>query len=468
VQNPAAWGVKKGDLYSYFAQNPQGLPCSEGNNVPADPGSIGCNGFTVRNPVYIETYLSTFSNEFHMQVHYPRGTDGAFPTGITFLVNDGPRFSNGVSGRSAIFYVDASKNINAPILNVYAYNASFTGNGVLTSWQYGNAYSQSNGSDGRPADKIVTSLAPPANFLTGKWPTGYRLDRQVRVNDQTNTTGPLAGIETRVFTINIDASIILNHRPAYPSSLPWQGIGIGGRANNPNTDVPRLGLWLWAFNGLDTRYGNDGYLTSWLSSTNFSFRSFKLIDRPLNDWCPIDCRGEIWGVNTCPVNPSPTPALPQCTSRSFTDNLFALDGGAAGLKEVVKFATQRLTKLSARLPAKRRERNTNLSATALKLAEDQFTVAWAISWSFPQNLIQCEGALSSNCSVLDLRSQSANYIGATSKIFDIATQLSRELKRIRSSAARAAAASVTRLSKERFEEAEEFKNLIPSSTIQCS
>jgi hypothetical protein len=466
--NPESWNVAAGYQYTFFMQNPNGVPCY---NSESGDSSL-CTSTGSARPVYVETYYNSFQKEFYLQVKYPR-LNGRFPEGMAFVINSGSNPSQ--SGEWAVVYVDASKSIAAPILTAYAYNG--TANGILDSWRYGNAYTNPSGSDGLPADRIVTTLNPPANFHTGVWSTGLKLPRRVAVEDIVdNVSGsPLNGLQLRVFTVIIDAKPLINNVPDYPGVRNWKGIDIGGGANNPNGSTPKIGAWIWGFNGLQTAYDSAGYLTNWLapSTAGSTLSSFILLNKGITDWCPIDCTGTLWGAQiSCgtTVTPTPTPTVnsSSCTTQEFTNNLFALDGGAAGLYEVVKYGTQRLKLLARGLPRKRRNAIYAFADEAKKSAEDQFLVAWSISWSYPQFITQCTGTLSSNCTLQDLTVKTANYVDATDKINTVSGSVSKRLRKLGTKRGLSAASRVDTMAKMRLDEALAFSSTIPDSTVQCT
>jgi len=138
------------------------------------------------------------------------------------------------------------------------------------------------------------------------------------------------------------------------------------------------------------------------------------------------------------------------------------------LYEVVKYGTQRLKLLARSLPRNRRQAIYTFADEAKKAAEDQFLIAWSISWSYPQFITRCTGTLSANCSVQDLTVKTANYVDATGKINTVSGSVSRRLRRLGSSRGINAARRVETMAKARLDEALAFSNTIPSSTIQCT
>jgi len=460
----AAYDAAAGYLYRGSDSNADGIPCFTFEN-PDTTGMCGTTGSS--KPVALDTYYNTFQNEFYLQVKYPKNSDGNFPEGLVFVINNGDMPT--VSGQWAIVYVDASKNIAAPILTTYAYNGAGGGQGILSSWQYGNQ------AESAPADRIITTLNPPANFHTGSWATGFRAQRQVMVRDytETNVASPLNGVELREYTVNIDVTPINNHSPVYPQGASWGGIEIGGNTTNPRVVQPQIGAWIWGFNGLNTSYDSTGYLTGWLRAANlgFTFSSFELLFKNIG-YAPIDCTGTIWGstpMTTC-GNPTPTPALPpECTTQSFTNNLFALDGGAAGLNEAVKYGAKRAVAIagSKGIAPRVAQRLRTRAEAAQTESESLFLSAWSTAWSFPQFITQCTGTLTANCFVESLSARTTSYLDATQKIEGIAQRVVRLLRNSRSRAGSKAATRVETLAQTRLQEAVDFTKTVPSSTVQC-
>ncbi|MEQ9206722.1 MAG: PEP-CTERM sorting domain-containing protein [Phycisphaerales bacterium] len=146
--------------------------------------------------------------------------------GYTLAVNNGPN-PKGHAGELALIYFDAS---GADVrVTGYAYN----GFNTTTSYQDG---SQESGQ--QAADMIFASSSTEnASLVTA-----------ASVID--NIDG------TRVMTLEMDASLINSHNPAYPGPegpSEWTGIGF----------EDYLGLWMHPFKNLNTSYDSNGLLTGW-------------------------------------------------------------------------------------------------------------------------------------------------------------------------------------------------------------
>ncbi|MCC6403309.1 MAG: PEP-CTERM sorting domain-containing protein [Fimbriimonadaceae bacterium] len=164
------------------------------------------------------------TNRMVWKTNFGKNPDGKRTDGFSLIVTPGPK-PRGDRGQYAAFYFDRSGggSGNNPALTVYAYN----GKNNDDSWKDG-----SNASGTQAPDRILSSK------LTQNWINA--------LNVVTEANG------SRTFTMDIDATAIRNHVPAYPGSDPWTGSSFG----------PRLGLWMQPVVGISSAY-SDGYLCDW-------------------------------------------------------------------------------------------------------------------------------------------------------------------------------------------------------------
>ena len=144
--------------------------------------------------------------------------------GFTLALNDGPN-PKGHAGELGLFYFDGSGA--DPTVTAYAYN----GQNTQTSWRDGSPESGQ-----QDADPIATSLDPDGPFS----------DIEVSINDD----------GAKVMTFTVDSNVIGDHVPANPGpggTDEWSGATFG----------EQLGIWLHPVSGLESSYGDDGYLDQW-------------------------------------------------------------------------------------------------------------------------------------------------------------------------------------------------------------
>lgn len=419
--------VYVGSLLRYRDENSSGLPCWQGlvGSSPHSESIVPCSIVSPATaPLRVDTYVNTYTNEFNFTVLYPRDELGRFPEAISFLVSDGETVNQPErSGTHAIFYVDASvtnpgTGAIMPIINIFGFNAATADQKgpFLTSWLYGDRITSQaeadtvTAADDR-ADTILTNLntipSSMTGILSGSWTSGSMARRGVRINDYVVSDGSsINGREVREFTINIDASKLNNRTSVrYPDGEPWVGVSIGGGLNsNLTPDPKKIFIGLYAFNGINSTYESNiassgfGYLNQLLSvGSNFGiyFVHHKTISET-----PIDCTGTPGGSSDCSV-PTPTPTTTvQCTPKSWDNELFALDGGAAGLHELNKLLCKDLVRLGQYLgryssyyrryvAVASRKCGSDEVEGYLKRSFDSFLTAWTASWSFPKTTLDC-------------------------------------------------------------------------------
>ena len=141
--------------------------------------------------------------------------------GFTVAISPGDN-PKGHGGELALFYFDASTG--TPVVTAYNYN----GVNAQTSWFDGSAAAGTQN-----ADPIVSSLSSPNAFS----------NIEVTIDANGN----------KVFTFTMDASVVNNFDPAYGPDGDWTGAAFG----------EQIGIWLHPVEGLDTSYGQDGFLTDW-------------------------------------------------------------------------------------------------------------------------------------------------------------------------------------------------------------
>ena len=125
-------------------------------------------------------------------------------------------------GQMAMFYFDASGD--TPIVNVFAYNSA----GDWSSFSDG-----SNEAGVQAPDRILTSLDQDNPFSS------------IQVTTDGNGN--------KVMSFTMDATDIMEHKPAYGPDGEWTGVSFD----------ENLGIWLHPVAGLETDYDADGYLTQW-------------------------------------------------------------------------------------------------------------------------------------------------------------------------------------------------------------
>lgn len=183
-----------------------------GYGYSAAGGSIKNINATFNDATERMTYSATFGNS----------SNGTLPDGFWLVMNDGPN-PKGTSDELAIFYFDTGVTNNGQAkLTAYSYNG-VNGN---------TSFFDGSGASGTQApDKIASSLT------TG----GF-------VNALNVTNNPNG---TRTMSFDINAALINNHDPAYGPVSNWFGTGFD---NN-------VGIWFHVVDGLDAKYGADGFLT---------------------------------------------------------------------------------------------------------------------------------------------------------------------------------------------------------------
>ncbi len=171
--------------------------------------------------------VETSYNESTGQLAFSLTVDDS-SDGFTLAINDGPN-PKGHAGEMGLFYFDDSGP--EPTVSVYSYN----GQNTQTSWQDGSP----EGGIQAP-DQIASSLAGDNPFS----------EIQVSFDESGN----------KVMTFSVDSNVLANHTPAYPGpggDAEWSGAQFG-------EDV---GIWLHPVKGLETAYGEDGYLEDWSSAS---------------------------------------------------------------------------------------------------------------------------------------------------------------------------------------------------------
>ncbi len=202
--------IKSDGTYSYQAN--AGTPSQTVHTFSVDsPGGSDIAG-DIKN-------VSTSYNATTKQFTFSMVVE-PIATGIEFAINGGPN-PKGHPGELAFFYIDGTSA--DPVATVYGYN----GNSVH-SWQDGSD------ADGvQSPDKILSSLSNPGAF------------------DNISVTTDANG--NKVFSITMDVTSIQNHNPAYGPDGIWTGVEF----------ADEVGIWSHPVSGLETSYGNDGFLTDW-------------------------------------------------------------------------------------------------------------------------------------------------------------------------------------------------------------
>jgi hypothetical protein len=491
-----AWRFRVKDFLKYYARTPlqvdadgrlaigangaplgavrdaQGLPLPI-KSIDGRTGAMSDPSTSAGIPVEIEIYLDQFSKEFQLQVSYARDAQGRLPSSISFLVNDGVLPSAGDSDKWAVIHVDATDTVldnggfqlpgdaNRPKLTVCKYQP------IVADPLLSSCLGQT---------PLLSSLkAEDESYITGTWSTGLEKYKRVEIADFTHG---LLQVHVRQFTVNFDATPILT---AF-GDLPGLGVGPqGSTANVDDTTVfPPFGLMLAA--SASAEYTYSGAIM--IASVGGNDRSLlQLIETPVNSRCPINCVGDIWGTQGAngecsPVqNPTPTGQPAACQSREFINNLFALDGGAAGINELVKYSSRRIRRFSKTLPATVGSAIAKAAKKNEKDSEVAFNLAWTVSWSFPQVMVTCDnGVLPADCQVNDLSGQANTYVTSATQVRDASLANIKQLGKIRrltaSSAKKKELAKLikhlTAQTKLRYEEAIDLSKEIPSSSVQCA
>jgi hypothetical protein len=457
-----------------------GLPAA-GDPTPMDAGV----------PVLLDVYFDKFSNEFQLQIAFAADAQGQFPSSMAFVVTEGTFPDTAAENDQwAMFHVDATRtqldaggfqlpgSANRPVLTVCNFQPTIAN--PLTESCVGQT-------------PVLSSLrASDQTYLTGAWPTGLEKFKRIEIVQYTHW---LLQVPVREFTINIDATPILNAFNA--AGAPGMGLQGTNIDLNDITAMPNIGLRLAAYYGAEYAYDPiSAAMTGFIINGpeflgQFRQTHLQLVQVPVTSRCPINCIGDIWGTvgpngecaptpptpptpPTDPNNPNP-PTSPVCTKQEFTDNLFALDGGAAGLNALVKFSTQRVQRNSRGL------NNGRQYVLAAKKnaagAEAAFIQAWTLSWSFPQVMIACrQGTIPADCQVNDLTAQAASYLNASTQVRDFSLSNVRQLSRIRrvsisrskKKQLRELINSLRRQTEERYQESVDLSKEIPVSSVQCT
>lgn len=159
--------------------------------------------------------------------------------GFYLAMNDGPN-PKGKSGELAFLYFDAS-NTSDLKLTAYGYRGA-----DVTSWKDGSLASGT-----QAPDKILSSVTN----------SGWINNLNYKLNaDGSATMG-----------FDIDATLINNHTPKYPSNgVDWDGIQFDNK----------VGIWFGALEKAKFKYGTDGFLT------DFSFKDRSYVDTSNLDAVP--------------------------------------------------------------------------------------------------------------------------------------------------------------------------------------
>lgn len=194
----------------------------------------------------ISSYFNATTNDlaWHMTFGEVPSSNALKTDGFWLVLSDGPN-PKGFAGQLAIFYLDV-KNAANPVLTVYGYN------GLNSDSSYKDG-SQNAGI--QAPDKIASSIAN--NSFVQELTV-------VNNGDGTRTLG---------FTVNTNDSNqnIKNHVPLYPETSPWEGAQYGSK----------IGVWVHQVAGLNTSYGQDGFLT------NFSYQKAGWLDLQNKTTTPV-------------------------------------------------------------------------------------------------------------------------------------------------------------------------------------
>lgn len=188
--------------------------------VGGGPGyGYSANGGSVKN---ISSKFNDVSEKLVFEATFGNSSNGSLPDGYWLVLNDGPN-PKGTSDELAIFYFDTGvTNDGVAKLTAYAYNG-VNGN---------SSFKDGSGASGTQApDKIASSLTT-SNFVN-----------QLKVTNNANGT--------RTMKFDINAALINNHDPKYGPASNWFGTGFDNK----------VGIWFHPVDGLDARYGTDGFLT---------------------------------------------------------------------------------------------------------------------------------------------------------------------------------------------------------------
>lgn len=146
--------------------------------------------------------------------------------GYTLAVNSGPN-PKGHAGELALVYFDTTAP--SPMVTVYAYN----GQNSMTSYRDGSQ---------------ISGIQSPDMILASDTNENHSAIMQASVVD--NMDG------SRVMTLELDASMINAHNPAYPGPdgpSEWTGLQFS----------EALGLWMHPLANLNSSYNQDGSLDQW-------------------------------------------------------------------------------------------------------------------------------------------------------------------------------------------------------------
>jgi hypothetical protein len=172
----------------------------------------------------IHTEFDSATNRFLMNIVF----SDRVTNGLTLRMGDGTS-NPGNKGEQAILYFDAA-SLASPKLTAYAYNGQ--------SWA--TSYYDANG---------ASWGAPGGDMIHGTASTSW-----INSLSATNTAN-----NSRTFTLDINASAINGHTPAYPGpggAGAWDGLRCG----------PNLALWINTFDSLATSYTTSGRLNCWDTS----------------------------------------------------------------------------------------------------------------------------------------------------------------------------------------------------------
>jgi hypothetical protein len=443
----------------------------DANGLPIPIHQVSSDTAGAGLPVELEVYFDAFSKEFQLQVSYASDRFGRLPNSLSFVVNDGMAPTGVDTNKWAMFYVDATNtqldkdgfqlpNINnRPKLTVCKYRPEIGG--------------PLQNSCTMTTPILSSQRASDEQYVAGSWPTGLEKFRRVEIADFTHG---LLQVKVRQFTINIDATPILQ---AFGNV---SGLGVGPQGSTVNLDdttiFPPIGVLLASY--ANVSFGYNGVMIASVSNPSAQ-TLMQFFNTPVSSRCPIDCVGDIWGTGNngavCnPVAPPPPEDPGLCVERDFTDNLFELDGGAAGLNEIVKYTTRQIKRSSRGLSTSDKQIFRRAANKNLRAAEAAFIEAWKISWSFPQVIITCNDVLVPGCQSVDLTSLTNRYLFASMSVRDSAYDNIRQMKRlsrkISSSRKKRHLRKVAqKLSNEigtRYAESVELSQEVPLATIVCS
>ncbi|TWT90499.1 Serine-aspartate repeat-containing protein F precursor [Pseudobythopirellula maris] len=150
---------------------------------------------------------------------------GRLADGFTIVINNGGAAYGADAGELAMFYFDATRD--EPVLNVLAYN----GEGDASSYKDSDGRSRSY-----DPDRVATSYDNTNGWL-----------KEIDVENNGSY---------RTFSFRVDASVINDHLPL--RNIDWQGSEIDRYAS----------FAVDTYDGLSTRYDNEGFLTKWSYCTH--------------------------------------------------------------------------------------------------------------------------------------------------------------------------------------------------------